>query len=150
VGKIKILTSTNGQNQLKIACLINSNSEGKTWINISYVRKKSDEPTIIKNRIEIDEEVISFGIRPFLVCDCGRRCNKLYLRPGHDLFACRHCLNLVYELTTISKESLVGSISYKLNRAFKIDDMNLNVKRITYAGKLTRRARRVVTLAGKW
>lgn len=150
VGKVKIVTSSNGQSQLKIAYAVNSNSEGKAWINISYVRKKSNEPTIIKNIIEIDEEVISYGIRPFLVCDCGRRCNKLYLRPSHDLFACRHCLNLVYELTTINKDSLVGSLSYKLIRAFKLDDANAKVRCITYNGKLTRRARRVVAMAGKW
>src|SRR5882762_5622782 len=40
------------------------------------------------------------GQRPWLHCpECDRRCGKLYLAPGQELFLCRECAHLTYQST---------------------------------------------------
>jgi hypothetical protein len=37
------------------------------------------------------------GQRLWFECQCDRRVRRLYLPPGQQMFACRHCHNLTYE-----------------------------------------------------
>jgi hypothetical protein len=39
---------------------------------------------------------VTYGLRPWFRCGCGRRCAKLYLGSGHTAFGCRTCYALGY------------------------------------------------------
>lgn len=95
--------------------------------------------------IEITRAKITFGVRRYFKCGCGRKVNALFLKRGQ--FACRHCHNLVYEITRLKK----GTWLYKLNRSEKIQAAAHQVRNITY-GKvgLTMKARRVMALTTKY
>jgi hypothetical protein len=61
---------------------------------------------------------------------------------------CRRCAGLYYESTSINRHSVVGALKYRLTRKFKIVELQAQVKRVSYKGKFTRRARRVMSLVG--
>ncbi len=85
----------------------------------------------------------SFGIRPWLACpSCGKRRGKLY-KSGKG-FSCRICLNLTYASTRFPRNWPIFSLFSKQMRLTQLAE---KVKRITYGGQLTRRARRVMTLS---
>jgi hypothetical protein len=96
----------------------------------------------------LDELLLGFGMRPFFLCACGYRAGKLYLAANQYSFLCRSCAALYYESTSINPNSQVGGFAYALFKRFKLDLLKQKVKRISYKGKYTRRARRVLGLAG--
>lgn len=59
-----------------------------------------DHPREVKERVHLTTTVLtSGGLRYWFTCPnlkCGRRVNKIYLPPGAEYFACRHCYNLTY------------------------------------------------------
>lgn len=103
-----------------------------------------------KQTIYLECETIPFGVRPYLLCGCGHRANTLYFRPSFPhYFACRQCLNLNYEITTIHRESLSGGLRYQLNRRLLLCDRK-RVRSISYKNKMTRRAIRFIKMSCKW
>jgi len=99
---------------------------------------------VITQTIDLARKFITFGLRRYLVCDCGQRVNSLYLKHGH--FACRHCHNLAYEVSRLRK----GTFSYRLNRLDKIESAKHQVRNISYGDiSFTRKARQVMALANK-
>jgi len=114
-------------------------------VNLSFLFRNSWHT----QTIHLDELPLGYGIRPFFLCSCGYRAGKLYLGPNEYSFKCRTCARLYYESTSINPSSLVGAMGYRLHRIFKADILKTKVKRITYRGRYTRRARRVMALLGK-
>lgn len=83
-----------------------------------------------------------FGLRPWLACpNCGKRRGKLY-KSGKG-FSCRVCLNITYARAGSPRNWHVFNLFNKQMRLIRLAE---KVKRITYGGQLTRRARRVIAL----
>lgn len=106
--------------------------------------------SLLSQVIYLEEAMAPHGIRPYLLCPCGYRANKLYLSPYSHSFMCRRCAGLYYESTTINKNTTVGALGHALFRLFKVDEQKPKVKRITYAGKYTKKAERLLRLMGKY
>jgi hypothetical protein len=120
--------------------------EESAMVNISGHYRNS----LLVQDIGLDVGSISYGMRPYLLCPCGYRANKLYLSPRQYSFLCRRCAGLYYESTTINRSSTVGSLGYMLNRLLKLDEQKAKVKRVIYAGKYTKKADRIVKLFGQY
>jgi hypothetical protein len=138
------------------------NNKGKSGTFISsglklrrlvyYVDLDSDPPCLfiyIQNnndsqiKIHLKHTYSTFGIRPYFACPkCQSLRCKLYMKEGALL--CRKCLNLVHESTRLH---LVHPLIRIFKKQFKIVEISERVKRISYNGKFTRRAKRVMELS---
>lgn len=128
-------------------------SHGIASISISADKKNLDKLKVIvtddkirvAQAVKLSRQQISFGLRRYLLCSCGKQVNSLYLK--HNKFACRHCHRLVYEITRLRR----GTLAYKLNRNIKIQSASNQVRNIIY-GEVgqTKKARRVIAMVGKY
>lgn len=109
------------------------------------VRVVTLEKLTFNQTVELTKMKITFGVRRYFKCTCGRKVNSLYFK--NFTFKCRHCHNLIYEIKGLRK----GSPAYMLNRNNKIDAASHQVRHITY-GKigLTMKARRVMELINRY
>jgi len=135
----------------------------KRWgkLPISYLVDLSEEPAIVslsfKHRNSLHNQAIHLavgfaphGMRPYLVCFCGRRGNCLYLSPYQYSFMCRACAGLYYESTTVNRNSRVGGLGYLLQRHLKMDEQKAKIKRLTYRGQFTNKTKRILQMIGKY
>ena len=137
-------------------------TQGLSYIKIGYhIKPCADMPQIAINFkrnnlslsqcIKLESQIIHFGLRPYFFCSCGCKCNILYLRFRGFKFLCRRCNNLTYILcTTINRKTRNGELFYRFNRLQKIYDMEMQVKRIDYDNKLTRKAKGLMNAVKKW
>jgi hypothetical protein len=72
---------------------------------------------------------------------CGRRVGVLYLGGKH--FACRHCYNLTYDSRNETRSGSFYPLSYLLTGYSKIHKLESQIKRMSYAGKPTRKQMRL-------
>lgn len=94
------------------------------------------------------------GVRYWFKCSmskggvfCGRRVATLYI--DGEYFACRHCYNLTYSSKKENYRGYYGNLFKLLNREKKAEELEMSMKRYTYAGKPTRKAKRVVKLSNE-
>lgn len=80
---------------------------------------------------------------------CGRRVGRLYLSPGGNYFGCRHCYNLSYESRNESRLGRIGQLGYLLKVDKQYEDLRDTVKRWTYKGRPTKKARKLHALEAK-
>lgn len=78
---------------------------------------------------------------------CGRRVGVLYLGGKH--FACRHCYNLTYESRNENHSYRYNPLFSSLIHITKIEKLEEQIKRRYYAGKPTRKQRRIEKLRSK-
>ena len=84
------------------------------------------------------------GVRHWFSCpDCGRRVGTLYLVPGDAVFRCRHCNGLTYQSRT---EGDWGRIGFFMRTHQRIEALQVEIKRQTWAGRPTRKVRRLHAL----
>jgi len=84
------------------------------------------------------------GVRYWFVCpDCWRCVGVLYLPPGEVRFACRHCNNLSYHSRNRCPVETFGHTSRQ------IDELRNQIKRWTWRGRPTRKARKLHALESK-
>lgn len=135
----------------------------KRWgkLPIAYWVDLSEDPAMVnlsfKYRNSLQDQAIClgvdsapYGMRPYLLCFCGYRANKLYLSPEQYSFMCRKCAGLYYESTTVNRNSQVGGLGYLLQWHLKLDKQKAKLKRLIYRGKITKRAERVLWTMGKY
>jgi hypothetical protein len=79
------------------------------------------------------------------VC-CGRRVGTLFLSSGGKYFGCRHCYNLSYESRNESRLGRIGQLGYLLKAERQFEDLYKQIKRWTYKGKPTKKARKLQIL----
>jgi len=85
----------------------------------------------------------TFGARPFFYCPgCFKPKRKLY--KCQNAFTCRDCLKLTYES---SRKSGSHPILLLAHRYYRLMEMSEKVERISYGGKHTRKAKRVMEYA---
>lgn len=100
-------------------------------------------------RILLSEQELYFGTRNYFVCDCGKRVHKLYLPPGKAEFRCRSCYKLIYELSTINRNSTHGRLLYIANRTIKLANRRADMSRIIYKSRYTKKYKRFLRLCEK-
>ena len=84
------------------------------------------------------------GVRYWFGCpSCGRRVAVLYLAPGDVYFRCRHCNNLSYHSRNNCSTTKFGVTGRQ------IDELRSEIKRWTWRGQPTRKARRLRALERK-
>lgn len=75
---------------------------------------------------------------------CGRRVGVLY--KNGDYFACRHCYNLTYSSQKANRKCKNYHLFYLLETSQKIDKLQDKIKRNYYAGKPTRKLKRLMNI----
>jgi len=114
-----------------------------------YVDHETLDPHIfcfVQNQEEPVELILgasqsTFGARPFFYCPgCHTPRRRLYRR-NNTSYVCRNCLNLTYETSRISGAHPIIILARK---HYKLIEMSEKVWRITYNGRYTRKAKRVL------
>ena len=96
------------------------------------------------------------GFRFWFICPlsksgvyCGRRVAKLYKAPGANYFGCRHCYNLSYESRNECRLGRFGQLGYILKAERQYEELYKSIKRWTWRGRPTRKARKLQELKKK-
>ena len=103
----------------------------------------------VEQRIRLVDGQLKLGVRIWFLCECGAHMAKLYLPPGGKEFKCRKCHHLVYQRSSINKNSKHGAFIYKNSLILKIMAMRENLGRIFYCSKYTKRFKRWLDLCDK-
>ncbi len=129
-----------------------------TWDGDDYVRfqytstdRRTGEKTEYDYEVKLTTTPCNYGgVRYWFICPlsrdgvvCGRRVSKLYLAPGSNCFGCRHCYNLSYESRNESRLGRIGQWGYILKAERQYEELYNKIKRWTWRGRLTRKARRL-------
>lgn len=102
-----------------------------------------------RQSIALSEVVATFGLRPYFLCSCGRQASVLYLPPDQGWFKCRSCANIAYESTRINRQSLNGLL-YAVHKLIKLADKRERIKRMYYAGQITKKGEGFMADYNKW
>jgi hypothetical protein len=103
-----------------------------------------------KDMVYLASQKITFGVKVYFLCTCGRKCLKLFTRKSCYGFGCRNCQNLGYEIHKFNRRGTWGALAFYINRHQKIELMKLGVKHVSYRGRMTRRATAVLKALKKW
>lgn len=87
--------------------------------------------------INIAAQELYFGTRNYFICECGARCNRLYLPSNNGNFKCRNCHSLRYELSSINTSTIHGKLLYRTSRTIKLVNKRAVMNRIVYRSKYT-------------
>lgn len=93
------------------------------------------------------------GVRYWFICpiinngiSCGRRVGVLYQPPGENYYGCRYCYNLSYESRNEPRLARPGGIGYPIVVERKFEELYHQIKRWTWRGKPTKKARKLKRL----
>jgi hypothetical protein len=142
VGKCGRVLLTNRFKELPVEFSVQLYSGNQVQLNVSCKHRNS----VLNQAIKLQTNHVPYGLRPYLVCNCGYRGNKLYLSSREYSFLCRRCAGLYYDVTSINRKSPLGRLKYQLWKKFKIENQKARVTRVSYMGKFTRRAKRLMEL----
>jgi len=123
-------------------------------VNYTNTSQSTGEKTDYDYKIRLATTPCHFGgVRYWFTCPlsvngvyCGRRTGTLYLASGGNYFGCRHCCKLSYESRNESRNGRPDGMGYFLVLENKLDKLYSKLKRRYYAGKPTRKYRRVLKL----
>ncbi|MDE1970023.1 MAG: hypothetical protein KGI50_00375 [Patescibacteria group bacterium] len=145
-----LITWTHGdsKNSISIASHIEENND---YIRFYYTQTNRDtgEKKDVDYKIPLVSTKCHFGgKRWWFMCPlsrngvyCGKRVGVLY--KGGDYFGCRHCYGLPY---SSQYENYRSPLLATMNFMFKAEDLEKKMKRRTYAGRPTKKARRLARL----
>ena len=119
--------------------------------------RNTGEKTNYDYKVQLTTTSCNFGgVRYWFICPlsvngvyCGRRVAKLYKAPGSELFGCRHCYNLSYESRNECRLGRFGQLGYILKAERQYEELYKQIKRWTWRGRPTRKARRLHILKQK-
>ena len=127
--------------------------EAEPYVKVNYTNtnRSTDEKTDYDYKISLTTTPCNFGgVRYWFICPlsingvyCGRRTGTLYLTSGGSYFGCRHCYDLSYESRNESRLGRFGNIGYSVVADRKIEELYSQIKRWTYKGKPTKKARKL-------
>ena len=126
-------------------------------VNYTTTDRNTDEKTDYNYKISLTTTPCNFGgVRYWFICPlsingvyCGRRVGSLYLAPGRKYFGCRYCHDLSYESRNESRLGRFGNIGYTIVAERKIEELYSQIKRWTWRGKPTRKARKLNAIQAK-
>ena len=119
--------------------------------------RNSGEKTDYDYKVQLTTTPCNFGgVRYWFICPlskkgvyCGRSVGKLYCPPGANYYGCRHCYNLSYESRNESRLGRIGQLGYILKVERQIEELSSRVKRSFYAGRPTRKYRRLIRMQNR-
>ncbi len=123
-------------------------------VNYTITDRNTGEKTDYDYKISLTTTPCNYGgVRYWFICPlsrngvyCGRRTGTLYLASGGNYFGCRHCYNLSYEIRNESRLGRPGSIGYPIKAERLYEELYMQIKRWTYKGKPTKKARKLKIL----
>ena len=126
-------------------------------VNYTTTDRSTGEKTDYDYKISLTTTPCNYGgVRYWLICPlsindvyCGRRTGTLYIASGGNYFGCRHCYDLSYESRNESRLGRFGNIGYTIVADRKIEELYSQIKRWTYKGKPTKKARKLKALEAK-
>ena len=131
----------NGLEKVYVSYSVNLNKTPK--IIELFFKKSSDSLDGIEQSIEMEEDVITFGIRPFFKCSCGKNSTVLYLPENRNIFSCRECANITYESQRLNRQTMNGLFYYS-SRILKLFEAREKINRMFYGGKLSRKGKKLM------
>lgn len=125
-------------------------------VNYTITDRSTGEKRDYDYRINLTTTPCYFGgVRYWFICPlsvngvyCGRRTGSLYLASG-NYFGCRHCYDLSYESRNESRLGRIGQLGYFLKAERQMEKLNSQVKRNFYAGKPTKKFRRLIMMQNR-
>lgn len=118
--------------------------DGGFKLQITY--KKDEKSHEARQIIKMVGRRTKYGLRYYFERH-GQLYSVLYLRPGVGYFGDRKTLNLVYKKQYLDKQSLAGKRCYFIEDKIRFEYLKRRVRTVSYAGKYTRRAVKVMDLA---
>jgi len=146
-GKQGYFAVQNGAKTMHAFYSVDQNKTPKV-LKIKFQKEKSDCGGTEQD-IELEEDIATFGIRPFFTCACGKYATVLYKLPDEYVFKCRTCANITYESQRMNKHTLQGTFYYA-HKIIKLAKMREGIKRMFYRGGLSRKAKRFKKLYAKY
>ncbi len=148
-------TNSYGEETGSVGIVI-STLEGENYVRFHYTvtDRNSGEKTDYDYKVQLTTSRCNYGgMRYWFICPlskngvyCGRRVGKLYLAPGANYFGCRHCYDLSYESRNEPRLARFGGLGYPLKVERQYEDLYKQIKRWTYQGKPTKKARKLQIL----
>ena len=136
-----------------------STLDDDNYVRFQYTStdRNTEEKTKYDYKISLTTTPCNYGgVRYWFICPlsrngvyCGRRVAKLYKAPGAVYFGCRHCYNLSYESRNEPHFARFGGIGYSIKAERLYEELYMQIKRWTYKGKPTKKARKLKALEAK-
>jgi hypothetical protein len=132
-----------------------STMDGDNYVRFQYTttNRNTGEAVEYDYKVGLTTTPCRFGgVRYWFICPlsgCERRVGKLYKASGGNYFGCRHCYDLSYESRNESHDGKLGIMGSFLDIDKRIGKLCDQTKRWTYAGRPTRKARRICALQQK-
>lgn len=129
---------------------------GENYIRFQYSQTDSDgEKTDFDYRVTLVSTNCNYsGKRWWFVCPlvkngmaCNRRVGVLY--KNGDYFGCRHCYELTYKSKNENRKSKYYHLFKILDSGEKMEKLEEDMKREYYAGKPTRKYKRIMNIHHK-
>ena len=146
-GKEGSFTISNGSEKKYISFSVNLNNTPKTIL--LFLKRKADSSEGFDQEIEIEEDVVTFGIRSFFKCSCGKNATVLYMTENRNLFSCIDCANIIYESQTINKHTMNGLL-WHAHKMIKLANRREKIKRMFYGGGLSKKGQKFTELFTEW
>ena len=150
-----VITWTNGGSDSKSQISIQvSVLSGDNYMRLMYTQ--TDYETHQKGDYDYKVQLVTTscrfgGERYWFICPlvknnrvCGRRVGTLY--KGGNYFGCRHCYDLTYSSRKVNRSWKYGYLAKLLDVEDKISRVRETMKRSFYAGKPTKKMRRIMRL----
>ena len=123
-------------------------SEPYAKLSYTITRHRDGSKQEYDYRIKLDKTRCHLGgVRYWFLCpNCGRRSGKLYRKPIGEMYLCRNCNDLTYESRNEPRLCRFGQMGHFLIVERQLQELMGKLKRHYYAGKPTRKYRRVLKL----
>jgi len=140
-----------------VGIVVDVTGEPYAKLNYTMTGRNSGEKTDYDYKIGLTTTPCHYGgVRYWFICPlvrngvpCGRRVGTLFLSSGGKYFGCRHCYDLSYESRNESHSGKLGIMGSFLDIDKRISKLCEQTKRWMYAGRPTRKARRICALRQK-
>ncbi|MHC4538824.1 MAG: hypothetical protein ACYTEK_25110 [Planctomycetota bacterium] len=122
------------------------NMTGEPYARLAYaLSDREGNVTPYDSKVDLVTTPCNFGgVRYWFACPwCGNRVGGVYLAPGDRYFRCRHCNNLTYNSRNRCVVAAFGHTSRQIKK------LRPEIKRWTWRGRPTRKARRLYALQHK-
>lgn len=133
-----------------------SDTESYVRLIYSQTHAATGERKDFDTKVDLVTTPCNFGgVRYWFICPlyksgvhCGRRVATLY--KAGDYFGCRHCYELSYASRNEAYSGWLGDAKKVLDTHKKIDELRQTIKRTSYAGKPTKKWRRLQQLESQY
>lgn len=136
--------------------IVVSTFEGDSFVRFYYTvtKRSTGEKIECDYKVRLTTTPCNLGgVRYWFICPlsrngvyCGRRVAKLYCAPGANYYGCRHCYDLSYESRNECRLGRFGQLGYVLKAERQYEELYKSIKRWTWRGRPTKKARRLKLL----